>query len=76
MVLDLCDRASASDSNAKEAVKALKREFKFVSHHYSVIGSRLECVILLVQSDIRSHLLNFQLLGLVNHSDSHLLALS
>lgn len=30
LVLEVCDRASASESNAKEAVKALRREFKCV----------------------------------------------
>ncbi|KAF5353557.1 hypothetical protein D9756_008093 [Leucocoprinus leucothites] len=30
LVLDVCDRASASEINAKMAVKALRREFKYV----------------------------------------------
>lgn len=30
LVLEVCDRASASEANAKEAVKALRREFKCV----------------------------------------------
>jgi hypothetical protein len=30
LVLEVCDRASANESNAKEAVRALKREFKYV----------------------------------------------
>ena len=31
LVLELCERASASDANAKEAAKALRKEFKFVT---------------------------------------------
>jgi hypothetical protein len=31
LVLEVCERASSSESNAKEAVKALRREFKSVS---------------------------------------------
>ena len=31
LVLEVCDRASASEANAKEAVKALRREFKCVA---------------------------------------------
>ena len=29
-VLEVCDRASANENNAKEAVRALRREFKCV----------------------------------------------
>jgi hypothetical protein len=28
-VLDVCDHASATEANAKEAVRALRREFKY-----------------------------------------------
>jgi hypothetical protein len=31
VVLDVCERASATEANAKEAVKALRREFKCVT---------------------------------------------
>ena len=31
LVLEVCERASSNESNAKEAVKALRREFKFVT---------------------------------------------
>jgi hypothetical protein len=34
-VLEVCDRASASEANAKEAVKALRREFKCVAWYLS-----------------------------------------
>ena len=30
MVLEVCDRASSNGNNAKEAVRALRREFKYV----------------------------------------------
>ena len=30
LVLEVCERASSNESNAKEAIKALRREFKFV----------------------------------------------
>jgi hypothetical protein len=30
LVYDVCDRASANEANAKEAVRALRREFKCV----------------------------------------------
>ena len=30
LVLEVCERASSSEANAKEAIKALKREFKSV----------------------------------------------
>ena len=29
LVLDVCERASASEANAKEAIRALRREFKY-----------------------------------------------
>jgi len=31
LVLDVCDRVSANEANAKEAVKTLRREFKCVA---------------------------------------------
>jgi hypothetical protein len=31
VVLEVCERASATEANAKEAAKALRREFKCVS---------------------------------------------
>jgi hypothetical protein len=31
VVLDVCERASATEANAKEAAKALRREFKCVT---------------------------------------------
>jgi len=32
LVLEVCDRASATEAHAKEAVRALRKEFKSVSH--------------------------------------------
>ena len=32
LVLEVCELASSSEANAKEAIKALKREFKYVSY--------------------------------------------
>jgi hypothetical protein len=32
LVLEVCERASSSEANAKETIKALKREFKSVSN--------------------------------------------
>jgi hypothetical protein len=34
LLLELCERASASETAAKEAAKALKQEFKCVSLEY------------------------------------------
>jgi len=31
LVLEVCERASANEANAKEAARALRREFKYVS---------------------------------------------
>jgi hypothetical protein len=30
LVLEVCERASANENNAKEAVRALRREFKYI----------------------------------------------
>jgi len=38
LVLEVCERASSSESNAKEAVKALRREFKSVPLHALLFG--------------------------------------
>lgn len=38
LVLEVCDRASASESNAKEAVRALRREFKYDTPFESSVG--------------------------------------
>ena len=46
VVLDVCERASATEANAKEAAKALRREFKcvpaafFFPHHASLVRFR------------------------------------
>lgn len=34
LLMDVCDRASASEANAKAAVRALRSEFKYCSHFY------------------------------------------
>ena len=43
LVLEVCERASSSESNAKEAVKALRREFKSVppTGHISMVDSSI-----------------------------------
>ena len=37
LVLDVCDKASANEENAKEAAKALRKEFKYVCPIFIVI---------------------------------------
>jgi hypothetical protein len=37
LVLEVCERASASENNAKEAVRALRREFKYIQYYHYVI---------------------------------------
>lgn len=39
LVLEVCDRVSQSEENAKEAAKALRREFKCVQHHAERIST-------------------------------------
>ena len=34
LLMDVCDRASASEANAKAAVRALRSEFKYCSHFH------------------------------------------
>jgi hypothetical protein len=54
LVLEVCDRASASEANAKEAVKALRREFKYVVLVYVCVHIPISVV------DMRNHQLNYQ----------------
>ncbi|KAJ8083240.1 hypothetical protein PM082_009112 [Marasmius tenuissimus] len=46
LVLDVCERASASDSNAKEAVRALRREFKYGQPQAQLGAGRLWAIML------------------------------
>lgn len=57
LVLEVCDRASASEANAKEAVKALRREFKSVPAPIHIV---LVLKYLIFPIDMRSHQLSFQ----------------
>ncbi|KAJ6476177.1 hypothetical protein C8R45DRAFT_371809 [Mycena sanguinolenta] len=51
LVLDICDHASASKANAKEAVRALRREFKYGEPAAQLAAARL-WAIMLRNSDI------------------------
>ncbi|KAI8972553.1 hypothetical protein BD414DRAFT_517884 [Trametes punicea] len=46
LVLEVCDRASASDANAKEAAKALRREFKYAEPAAQLSAARLWAIML------------------------------
>ncbi|KAG1851890.1 hypothetical protein DFJ58DRAFT_886039 [Suillus subalutaceus] len=41
LVLEVCERASATEANAKEAVKALRREFKYAEPKSQLSAARL-----------------------------------
>ncbi|KAL0061686.1 hypothetical protein AAF712_011494 [Marasmius tenuissimus] len=51
LVLDVCERASASDSNAKEAVRALRREFKYGAPQAQLSAARLWAIMLRNSTD-------------------------
>ncbi|KIY69274.1 hypothetical protein CYLTODRAFT_420881 [Cylindrobasidium torrendii FP15055 ss-10] len=51
LVLEVCERASSSDNNAKEAVKALKREFKYGEPTAQLSAARLWAVMLRNSTD-------------------------
>ncbi|CCM02123.1 uncharacterized protein FIBRA_04200 [Fibroporia radiculosa] len=51
LVLEVCERASASDANAKEAAKALKREFKYAEPSAQLSAARLWAIMLRNSSD-------------------------
>lgn len=46
LVLEVCERASVSDSNAKEAVRALRREFKYGEPSAQLSAARLWAIML------------------------------
>ncbi|PBK71749.1 hypothetical protein ARMSODRAFT_954590 [Armillaria solidipes] len=46
MVLEVCERSSASDTNAKEAVRALRREFKYGEPSAQLSAARLWAIML------------------------------
>ncbi|KAL0061889.1 hypothetical protein AAF712_011265 [Marasmius tenuissimus] len=51
LVLDVCERASASDSNAKEAIRALRREFKYGAPQAQLSAARLWAIMLRNSTD-------------------------
>ncbi|KAJ8083247.1 hypothetical protein PM082_009119 [Marasmius tenuissimus] len=51
LVLDVCARASASDSNAKEVIRALCREFKYGAPQAQLSAARLWAIILRNSTD-------------------------
>ncbi|KAJ7202381.1 hypothetical protein GGX14DRAFT_370494, partial [Mycena pura] len=51
LVLDICDRASANDANAMEAVRALRREFKYGEPAAQLAAARLWAIMLRNSSD-------------------------
>ncbi|KAF9446534.1 hypothetical protein P691DRAFT_803828 [Macrolepiota fuliginosa MF-IS2] len=46
LVLDVCDRVSASENNAKEAIKALRKEFKYGEPPGQLSAARLWAIML------------------------------
>ncbi|EGN94845.1 hypothetical protein SERLA73DRAFT_187914 [Serpula lacrymans var. lacrymans S7.3] len=52
LVLEVCDRASANESNAREAVKALRREFKYAEPSAQLSAARLWAIMLRNASDM------------------------
>ncbi|KAF5392012.1 hypothetical protein D9757_003341 [Collybiopsis confluens] len=52
LVLEVCERASANEANAKEAVKALRREFKYGPPAAQLAAARLWAIMLRNSSDI------------------------
>ncbi|KAG2035483.1 hypothetical protein BDR03DRAFT_962355 [Suillus americanus] len=52
LVLEVCERASATESNAKEAMKALRREFKYADPKSQLSAARLWAIMLRNASDI------------------------
>ncbi|KAL0570080.1 hypothetical protein V5O48_011874 [Marasmius crinis-equi] len=51
LVLDVCERASASDASAKEAIRALRREFKYGQPQAQLSAARLWAIMLRNSSD-------------------------
>ncbi|KII83855.1 hypothetical protein PLICRDRAFT_47049 [Plicaturopsis crispa FD-325 SS-3] len=52
LVLEVCERASASDTCAKEAVRALRREFKYAEPSAQLAAARLWAIMLRNCSDV------------------------
>ncbi|KAJ3929303.1 MAG: hypothetical protein NXY57DRAFT_900339, partial [Lentinula lateritia] len=52
LVLEVCDRASSNEANAKEAVKALRREFKYGPPAAQLSAARLLAIMLRNSSDV------------------------
>ncbi|EIM80080.1 uncharacterized protein STEHIDRAFT_162965 [Stereum hirsutum FP-91666 SS1] len=55
IVLEVCERASATEANAKEAAKALKREFKYGEAPQQLSAARLWAIMLRNCSDTFIH---------------------
>ncbi|KAH6911942.1 hypothetical protein BKA70DRAFT_1266028 [Coprinopsis sp. MPI-PUGE-AT-0042] len=51
-VLEICDRASLNEANAKEAVRALRREFKYGRPHAQLAAAKLWAMMLRGSADI------------------------
>lgn len=52
LVLEVCDRASANEANAKEAVRALRREFKYGEPPAQLSAARLWAIMLRNSTDV------------------------
>ncbi|KAJ6476219.1 hypothetical protein C8R45DRAFT_373471 [Mycena sanguinolenta] len=52
LILDVCDHASATEMNAKEAVRALRREFKYGEPAAQLSAARLWAIMLRNSSDV------------------------
>ncbi|OAX40769.1 hypothetical protein K503DRAFT_583300 [Rhizopogon vinicolor AM-OR11-026] len=52
LVLEVCDRACASEANAKETAKALRREFKYAEPKAQLSAARLWAIMLRNASDV------------------------
>ncbi|KAH6911955.1 hypothetical protein BKA70DRAFT_1398023 [Coprinopsis sp. MPI-PUGE-AT-0042] len=50
-VLEVCDRASLNEANAKEAVKALRSEFKYGQPHAQLAAAKLWAIMLRSSTD-------------------------
>ncbi|KAH9834382.1 uncharacterized protein C8Q71DRAFT_768478 [Rhodofomes roseus] len=55
LVLEVCERASSSEANAKEAVKALRREFKYAEPSAQLSAARLWAIMLRNSSAVFTH---------------------
>ncbi|KAG7095922.1 hypothetical protein E1B28_006606 [Marasmius oreades] len=52
LVLDVCERASANEANAKEAIRALKKEFKYGEPAAQLSAARLWAIMLRNSSEL------------------------